>query len=102
MADAMQVGFRTVDGVRVRYAESTGPAAPSSLLTSPASDVRQRGPDRRERIHALRPMWEEQADEYAARIADWVTGAYREAAARGPTAAVMSPATDGGNDELEQ
>ncbi len=35
MADAMQVGFRTVDGVRVRCAESTGPSAPSILLTSP-------------------------------------------------------------------
>ena len=35
MADAMHVGVRTVDGVRVRYAESTGPAAPSIVLTSP-------------------------------------------------------------------
>jgi hypothetical protein len=31
----MQVAFRTVDGVRVRYAESTGPAAPSIVLTGP-------------------------------------------------------------------
>jgi hypothetical protein len=30
------------------------------------------------------------------------SGGYREAAARGPTAAVTSQATDGGNDELEQ
>jgi hypothetical protein len=59
MPDAMQVGFRTVDGHFV---------------------------------------WEERAAEYASLIADW----YREAAARGSTAAVMSPATDGGNDELEQ
>jgi hypothetical protein len=35
-------------------------------------------------------------------IADWVAGGYREPAARGPTAAVMSPATDGGGDEFEQ
>jgi hypothetical protein len=63
MPDAMQVGFRTVDG------------------------------------HCV---WEERAAEYASLIADWVADGYREAAARGPTAAVMSPATDGGNDELEQ
>ena len=47
-------------------------------------------------------MWEERAGEYASLIADWVTGGYRAAAAREPAAAVMSPATDGGNDELEQ
>jgi hypothetical protein len=35
MADAVQFGFRTVDGVRVRCAEGTGQSAPSSLLTSP-------------------------------------------------------------------
>ncbi len=40
-------------------------------------------------------------DEHASLVADWVAGGYRAAAARGPTAAVMSPATDGGNDELE-
>lgn len=34
MADAMQVGFRTVDGVQVRCADSTGPSAPSILLTA--------------------------------------------------------------------
>jgi hypothetical protein len=44
---------------------------------------------------------EERADEYASLIADWVADGYL-AAARGPTAAVMSPATDGGNHELEQ
>ena len=88
MADAMQVGVRTVDGVRIRYAESTGPAAPSILLTSPWP----------ESVF----VWEEQADEHASLIADWVAGGYREAAARGPTAAVMSPATDGGGDEFEQ
>jgi hypothetical protein len=47
-------------------------------------------------------VWEERADEYASLIADWVADGYRAAAARGPTAAVMSPATDGGNDELER
>ena len=47
-------------------------------------------------------VWEERAGGYAALVADWVTGGYREAAARGPAAAVMSQATDGGNDELEQ
>jgi len=46
-------------------------------------------------------VWEERAGEYAFLIADRVVDGYR-AAARGPTAAVMSPATDGGNDELEQ
>jgi hypothetical protein len=40
MAKAMQVGFRTVDGVRVRFAESTGPSAPSILLTSPGREGR--------------------------------------------------------------
>jgi hypothetical protein len=45
---------------------------------------------------------EERADEYAYLIADWVADGYRAAAARGPTAALMSPATDGGNDEVEQ
>jgi hypothetical protein len=41
------------------------------------------------------------AGEYASLIAHWVADGYL-AAARGPTAAVMSPATDGGIDELEQ
>jgi hypothetical protein len=31
----MQIGFRTVDGVRVRHDESTGPSALAILLTSP-------------------------------------------------------------------
>jgi pimeloyl-ACP methyl ester carboxylesterase len=47
MADAMQVGFRTVDGVRVRCAESTGPSAPSILLTSPWP----------ESAYAFAPIW---------------------------------------------
>jgi hypothetical protein len=47
VADAMQVGFRTVDGVRVRCAESTGTSAPSNLLTSlwPES------------VYAFAPIW---------------------------------------------
>jgi pimeloyl-ACP methyl ester carboxylesterase len=49
-------------------------------------------------VEAEHFVWEERADEYASLIAD----GYREAAARGPTAAVMSQATDGGNDELDQ
>jgi pimeloyl-ACP methyl ester carboxylesterase len=44
---AMQVGFRTVDGVRVRFAESTGPSAPSVLLTSPWP----------ESVYAFAPIW---------------------------------------------
>ncbi len=43
----MQVGFRTVDGVRVRCAESTGPSAPSILLTSPWP----------ESVYAFAPIW---------------------------------------------
>ena len=35
MADAKHVGVRTADGVRVRYAESTGPSTPSIVPTSP-------------------------------------------------------------------
>jgi hypothetical protein len=45
---------------------------------------------------------EERADKYASLITDRVAGGFRVAAARGPTATVMSPATDGGKDELEQ
>jgi pimeloyl-ACP methyl ester carboxylesterase len=47
MAEAMPVGFRTVDGVRVRCAESTGPFAPSILLTSPWP----------ESVYAFAPIW---------------------------------------------
>lgn len=43
----MQVGFRTVDGVRVRCAESTGPSAPSILLTSPWP----------ESVYGFAPIW---------------------------------------------
>jgi len=52
MANAMHVGFRTVDGVRVRCAESTGPAAPPILLTS-------RWP---ESVYAFAPIWFSLAD----------------------------------------
>jgi hypothetical protein len=63
----MRVAFRTVDGVRVRYAD----------------------------VDAGRFVWEERPDEYAALIADWVTGGYHEAAAHGATAATMSTAHRG-------
>src|SRR3954447_18026130 len=41
------VAFRTVDGTRVRYAQSNGRAGPSILLTSPWP----------ESIYAFTPMW---------------------------------------------
>ena len=47
MADATQVGFRTVDRVRVRCAESTGTSSPSILLTSPWP----------ESVYAFVPVW---------------------------------------------
>jgi len=47
VADAMQVGFRIVDGVQVRCAESTGTSASSILLTS-------RWP---ESVYAFAPIW---------------------------------------------
>jgi len=43
----MQIGFRTVDGVRIRYAESEGPAEITIVLTSPWP----------ESIYAFVPMW---------------------------------------------
>jgi pimeloyl-ACP methyl ester carboxylesterase len=46
-AAAMRIGFRTVDGVRIRVAESDGPAARTILLTSPWP----------ESIHAFAPIW---------------------------------------------
>jgi hypothetical protein len=33
--DTIRIGFRTVEGTRIRYAESSGPAEQSLLLTSP-------------------------------------------------------------------
>ena len=47
MAEAMRVRFRTAAGVRIRYAESSGPAAPSILLTSPWP----------ESVYAFAPIW---------------------------------------------
>jgi hypothetical protein len=47
MADLMQPGFRTVEGVQVRYAETTGRAEPSILLTSPWP----------ESVYAFAPIW---------------------------------------------
>jgi hypothetical protein len=47
MADAMTVGSRTADGVRVRYAESTGLVEPSILLGTPWP----------ESVYAFAPTW---------------------------------------------
>jgi pimeloyl-ACP methyl ester carboxylesterase len=44
---ALQVRFRTVDGVRIRYADSEGPNERTVLLTSPWP----------ESLHAFAPMW---------------------------------------------
>lgn len=44
---APEVAFRTVDGVRVRHAESTGAVGPSIRLTSPWP----------ESLYALAPIW---------------------------------------------
>ena len=44
---AMRIGFRTVDGVRIRYAESEGPADQTILLTSPWP----------ESVYAFAPVW---------------------------------------------
>jgi pimeloyl-ACP methyl ester carboxylesterase len=46
-AIAMRAGFRTVDGVRIRYAESEGPTERTVLLTSPWP----------ESIYAFAPIW---------------------------------------------
>ena len=43
----LQVGFRTVDGVRIRYADSGGPHERTVLLTSPWP----------ESVYAFAPMW---------------------------------------------
>ena len=42
-----QVQFRTVDGVRIRYAESDGPPERTVLLTSPWP----------ESLYAFAPIW---------------------------------------------
>jgi pimeloyl-ACP methyl ester carboxylesterase len=41
------VGFRTIDGVRIRYADSSGPQDPTVVLTSPWP----------ESLYAFAPMW---------------------------------------------
>jgi hypothetical protein len=50
--------FRTIDGLKIRYADSGGPTAPVALLTSPWP----------ESIYAFTPMWETLA-EHARRFA---------------------------------
>jgi pimeloyl-ACP methyl ester carboxylesterase len=35
MSNERQVGYRTVDGLRIRYADSDGPASQQVVLTSP-------------------------------------------------------------------
>src|SRR5215831_17032104 len=47
-----QVRFRTVDGVRIRYADSGGSKEPTLLLTSPWP----------ESLYAFAPMWATLAD----------------------------------------
>ena len=42
-----QVSFRTIDGVRIRYADSGGPRQPTIVLTSPWP----------ESVYAFAPMW---------------------------------------------
>jgi pimeloyl-ACP methyl ester carboxylesterase len=49
---AMKPQFQTVDGVRIRYAESDGPAERTLLLTSPWP----------ESLYAFAPMWASLAD----------------------------------------
>jgi pimeloyl-ACP methyl ester carboxylesterase len=47
LATTLQVQFRTVDGVRIRYADSGGSQGPTVLLTSPWP----------ESVYAFAPMW---------------------------------------------
>jgi pimeloyl-ACP methyl ester carboxylesterase len=46
-ATTLQVRFRTIGGVRIRYAESGGPQEPTLMLTSPWP----------ESVYAFAPMW---------------------------------------------
>src|ERR1051325_4624132 len=48
----LQGGFRTVDGVRIRYADSGGPHERTVLLTSPWP----------ESVYAFAPMWKALAE----------------------------------------
>jgi pimeloyl-ACP methyl ester carboxylesterase len=52
--ESMRVGLRTVDGVRIRYAESDGSAEPTILLTSPWP----------ESIYAFAPIWKSLAERF--------------------------------------
>jgi len=47
MNETMQIGFRTVDGTRIRCAESSGPAEHTILLTSPWP----------ESVYVFAPIW---------------------------------------------
>ena len=47
-----QVRFRTVDGLRIRYADSGGSQEPTVLLTSPWP----------ESVYAFAPMWDSLAE----------------------------------------
>jgi pimeloyl-ACP methyl ester carboxylesterase len=47
-SETMQVGFRTVDGLTIRYAESDGPRDQSILLTNPWP----------ESLYAFEPIWQ--------------------------------------------
>jgi pimeloyl-ACP methyl ester carboxylesterase len=50
----MRIGFRTVDGVRIRYAESKGPDDPTIVLTSPWP----------ESVYAFAPVWSALANKF--------------------------------------
>lgn len=83
----MLPGFLTVDGVTIRYVESSGPAEHAIVLTSPWP----------ESVYAFDPIWAALAEhgrlfavdlpgfggtaaaEYASFVADWVTHGYRNA-----------------------
>ena len=58
-----QVRFRTIDGVRIRYADSGDPGKPVVVLTSPWP----------ESVYAFAPMWGAAA-KYASAVLDSITG----------------------------
>ena len=47
MSSELTVGYRAVDGLRIRYADSDGPASPHLVLTSPWPGS----------LHAFDPIW---------------------------------------------
>src|SRR5262249_10922867 len=47
LTTSIQPEFRTIDGLRIRYADSGGPREPTLLLTSPWP----------ESVYAFAPMW---------------------------------------------